>query len=207
MHAGNSSCDSQAKLIIRPVVKWDKFCGNQKIATTLICYLRLMQDSHNALSWSRTVKNPFFKLVPPDFWTDLNSCRQRLLFVRQLNSENVASARKVGLNQNLKKTWKGLFQIPLSLTFGEWCPITVRISLLIGCLSFCSFNPTSWHGFASISFSLDVIVFTACQFQLYRPPWGLTGNLSCWLEFGIQQNEYLSIYKYYCRPSICRSSC
>ena len=114
MHAGNSSCDSQAKLIIRPVVKWHKFCGNQKIATTLICYLRLMQDSRNALSWSRIVKNPFFKLVPPDFWTDLNSCRQRLLFVRQLNSENVASARKVGLNQNLKKTWKGLFQIPFS---------------------------------------------------------------------------------------------
>ena len=66
-----------------------------------------MQDSRNALNWSRTVKNPFFKLIPPDFWTDLNSCRQRLLFVRQLNSENVASARKVGLNQNLKKNVEG----------------------------------------------------------------------------------------------------
>ena len=114
MHAGNSSRDLQATLIIRPVIKWRKFRRNQKIATTLICYIRLMQDSHNALNWLRTVKNPFFKFIHPDFWTDLNSFRQRLLFVRQLNSEKVASARRVGLNQNLKKTWKGLFQIPLS---------------------------------------------------------------------------------------------
>ena len=34
--------------------------------------------------------------------------------MRQLNSKNVASTRRVGLNQNLKKTWKGLLQIPLS---------------------------------------------------------------------------------------------
>ena len=110
----NCSIFYRAKLIIRTVIKWRKFRRNQKIASTLICYIRLMQDSRSALNRSRTVKNPFFKLIHPDFWTDLNSCRQRLLFVQQLNSENVASTRRVGLNQNLKKTWKGLFQIPLS---------------------------------------------------------------------------------------------
>ena len=29
-------------------------------------------------------KNEFFKFIRPDFWTDLNGCRQRLLFARQL---------------------------------------------------------------------------------------------------------------------------
>ena len=37
VHARNSSRDSQAKLIIRSVVKWREFRGNKKIATTLIC--------------------------------------------------------------------------------------------------------------------------------------------------------------------------
>ena len=49
MHARNSSHDSQAKLIVRSVVKiWHKFHGfhgNKKIATALICYARLMQCS------------------------------------------------------------------------------------------------------------------------------------------------------------------
>ena len=45
VHARNSSRDSQAKLIVRPVVKWREFRGNKKIATTLICYARLMQSS------------------------------------------------------------------------------------------------------------------------------------------------------------------
>lgn len=52
--------------------------------------------------------------VTPLFKEGLNSCQQRLLFVRQLNSKNVASTRRVGLNQNLITTWKGLMQIPLS---------------------------------------------------------------------------------------------
>ena len=29
-------------------------------------------------------KTRFFKFIRPDFWTDLNGCRQRLLFARQL---------------------------------------------------------------------------------------------------------------------------
>ena len=46
MHARNSSHDSQAKLIVRSVVKiWHKFHRNKKIATALICYARLMQCS------------------------------------------------------------------------------------------------------------------------------------------------------------------
>ena len=43
-----------------------------------------MQDSCNALNWSRTGKSPFFKFIRPDFWMDLNGCWQRLLFARQL---------------------------------------------------------------------------------------------------------------------------
>ena len=43
------------------------------------------QDSRNPLNRSRTGKNPvFFTFIRPDFWTDLNGCRQRLLFTRQL---------------------------------------------------------------------------------------------------------------------------
>ena len=42
------------------------------------------QDSRNALNWSRTGKNLFFKFIRPDFWTDLNGCWQRLLFAWQL---------------------------------------------------------------------------------------------------------------------------
>ena len=45
VHAQNSSRDWQAKLIIRSVIKWHEFCGKKKIATTLICYARLMQCS------------------------------------------------------------------------------------------------------------------------------------------------------------------
>ena len=44
----------------------------------------LTQDSRNVLNRPRTGKNPFFKFFRPDFWTDLNDCRQRLLFARQL---------------------------------------------------------------------------------------------------------------------------
>ena len=53
--------------------------GIKIIATTLICYARLTQT----LNWSRTGKSPFLKFICPDFWTDLNDCRQRLLFACQ----------------------------------------------------------------------------------------------------------------------------
>ena len=74
-------------LIVRSVVKWRKFRGEKKIATTAISYARLAQDSRNALNWSRTVKSPFFKFIRPDFWMDLNGCRQRLLFAHQLTQQ------------------------------------------------------------------------------------------------------------------------
>ena len=63
------------------------FVGIKKIATTLICYARLTQDSRNALSRSRTGKSSFFKFIHPDLWTDLNGCRQRLLFAHQLTRQ------------------------------------------------------------------------------------------------------------------------
>ena len=84
LDARNSSHDSQVKLIVRSVIKWRKFRGNKKIVFTLICYTRFTQDSHNALNRSRTGKNPFFLFICPDFQTDLNGCRQRLLFAHQL---------------------------------------------------------------------------------------------------------------------------
>ena len=45
VYARNSSRDSQAKLIVRSVVKWREFRGNKKIAKTVICYARLTQCS------------------------------------------------------------------------------------------------------------------------------------------------------------------
>ena len=67
VHARNSSRDSQAKLIVRSVVKWREFRGNKKIALTLICYARFTQDSRNALNRSRTGKNQFFKIYSSRF--------------------------------------------------------------------------------------------------------------------------------------------
>ena len=45
VHARNLSRDSQAKLIVRSVVKWREFRGNKKLVTTLVCYARLTQCS------------------------------------------------------------------------------------------------------------------------------------------------------------------
>ena len=68
--------------IVRSVVKWREFRGNKKIATTLICYARPTQCSKPVKNSEK--KNPFSWFIRPDFWTDLNGCRQRLLFARQL---------------------------------------------------------------------------------------------------------------------------
>ena len=77
----NSSRDSQTKLIVRSVVKWREFRGNKKIATTLICYARLTQSSKPVKNRKKPV---FITFIRPDFWTNLNGCRQRLLFAPQL---------------------------------------------------------------------------------------------------------------------------
>ena len=174
MHARNSSRDSQAKLIVRSVVKWREFRGNKKnypqlwllarlfvnkaenlpkenmppifsaifllktytLITWIIIhsthylfsdwpkarpdnpYLELDYSGYhkNLIQWlfitivsrayfvgsalpqtktnarltqcSKPVKkkkNPvFFRFIRPDFWTDLNGCRQRLLFACHL---------------------------------------------------------------------------------------------------------------------------
>ena len=53
----------------------------KKIATTLICYARLSQCSKPV----KNSKNSFCLFIRPDhFWMELNGCRQRLLFARQL---------------------------------------------------------------------------------------------------------------------------
>ena len=67
MHARNLSRDSQAKLIVWSVVKWHEFHRNKKVATTLICYARLTQDSHNALTRSRTGKKTVFLIYLSSF--------------------------------------------------------------------------------------------------------------------------------------------
>ena len=96
----NSSRDSQTKLIVRSVVKWRGFRGNKKIATTLICYARLTQTSKPV----KNRKNPgFFTFIRPDFWTDLNGCRQRLLFARQVTQRKCSLCSEGKLSQLISK--------------------------------------------------------------------------------------------------------
>ena len=84
------------QIIVRCVVKWHEFHWNKKIATTLICWARLTQDSCNALNQSRTEKKPgFFNLfvqISGQIWTVVS----RGYFSHDSsNSENVASAHRV----------------------------------------------------------------------------------------------------------------
>ena len=62
----------------------------------------LTQDSRNVLNRPRTGKNPFFKFFRPDFWTDLNDCRQRLLFARQLIPRKCSLCSQGRLMVNLR---------------------------------------------------------------------------------------------------------
>ena len=55
VHARNSSRDSQARLIVRSVVKWCEVRGNTKIATTLICCTRCTQCSKPVKNRKETV--------------------------------------------------------------------------------------------------------------------------------------------------------
>ena len=58
---------------------------------------RLMQCSKPVKNRKKTV----FLFIRPDFWTDLNGCRQRLLFARQLiHRKCIASARRVTKHGN-----------------------------------------------------------------------------------------------------------
>ena len=59
------------------------------------------QDSHNALNRKKPV---FFKFIRPDFWTDLNGCRQRLLFARQLAQRKYSLCSQGTTLQRLKFT-------------------------------------------------------------------------------------------------------
>ena len=63
---------SQAKLIVRSVVKGPEFRGNKKIATTLICYARLTQCSKPV---KNRKKNCFLVYSSRFLRTDLNCCR------------------------------------------------------------------------------------------------------------------------------------
>ena len=98
IHARNSSRDSQAKLIVRPVVKWREFRGKNCDKSDLLrkTHTRLTQCSKPV----KNRKNPFFYLFV-QIWTDLNGCRQRLLFTRQLiHRKCIASARRVTKHGN-----------------------------------------------------------------------------------------------------------
>ena len=93
-----SSRDSQAKLIARPVVKWREFRGKNCDRSDLLrkTHTRLTQCSKPV----KNRKNPFFYLFV-QIWTDLNGCRQRLLFTRQLiHRKCIASARRVTKHGN-----------------------------------------------------------------------------------------------------------
>ena len=60
MHVQNLSRDLQAKSIIRFVVKWREFQGNKKKSDNFDLL-------RNALNWSRTGKNQFFKIYSSRF--------------------------------------------------------------------------------------------------------------------------------------------
>ena len=51
-------------------------------------------------------KTRFFKFIRPHFWTDLNGCRQRLLFTRQLTQ------RKCSLCSQGKLCWDKAYKQP-----------------------------------------------------------------------------------------------
>ena len=90
-HAQNSSRDSQAKLIVRSVIKWREFRGNKKncddsdlLHKTLA---RLMQLSKLV----KNKKKPVFLFIHPDFWMD----GKGYFLHASSHSKNVASARRV----------------------------------------------------------------------------------------------------------------
>ena len=65
------------------IVNWRKFRGNKKLRQLWSA----TQDSSNPLNQIKTGKNPFVTFICPNFWTDLNGCRQRLLFTWQLTQQ------------------------------------------------------------------------------------------------------------------------
>ena len=100
VHARNSSRHSQAKLIVTSVVKWREFLGNKKHCDNS----DLLSKTHAKLETGKEKeKNPFFKFIRPDFWTDLNGCRQRLLFARQLTPRKYSPCSKGKLSQLISK--------------------------------------------------------------------------------------------------------
>ena len=74
------------------------------VVTTLICYERLTQCSEPV----KNRKKPICHFIRPDFWTNLNSCQQRLLFASQLTQQKIVpSARRVMTCQTqLNLTWQ-----------------------------------------------------------------------------------------------------
>ena len=99
VHARNSSRDSQAKLIVRPVVKWRECRGKNCDKSDLLrkTHVRLTQCSKPVKNRKKTV----FLFIRPDFLTDLNGRRQRLLFAPQLiHRKCIASARRVTKHGN-----------------------------------------------------------------------------------------------------------
>ena len=92
VHAQISSCNSQAKLIVRSVVKWHEFCRNKTIVTTLICYARLMQCSKPVKNRKKPV---FFKLSVQISWRIWMVVRTGYFSHANSHSKNVASACRV----------------------------------------------------------------------------------------------------------------
>ena len=102
------------------------------------------QDSCNPLNQLKTGKNPFFRFICPDFWTDLNGCRQRLLFTWQLAQQKcslcsqgtMVSTREFNVNlighsliwpKQVCAAWQsmvfGLFSKPWTGYESQWCMV------------------------------------------------------------------------------------
>ena len=104
-----SKINRQQAPVVRSVVKWREFRGNNKIALTLICYAKLTQCSKLV----KNRKNPVFKFIRADFWTDLNGCRQRLLFARQLTQRKCSLCSQQG--KELVSAGQRMWSVPMQV--------------------------------------------------------------------------------------------
>ena len=73
-------------------------------------------------------------LIRPDFWTDLNDCRQRLLFVRQITQRKCSlcsQGRLLGMTVNEKLTWTP-HMLKLKKSFAKKLGLLKKSRFLLG---------------------------------------------------------------------------
>ena len=101
MQAQNLSHNSQAKLNSHGLSSTGaSFVGIKKLRQLWSA----TQDSGNPLNQIKTGKNPFVRFICPHFWTDLNGCRQRLLFTWQLTQQKCSLCSQ-GTMVSTRESW------------------------------------------------------------------------------------------------------